>query len=85
MTDRLPEVPNALVRLVNAGYDPTGLSEPELVAAVLQARAAKKDAEGAVAAELSRRGRSWREIGKLLGVDHTTAYGWAKPYLREDG
>lgn len=83
MTDQTPpeEPTNALVRLMNAGFDPTGMPEHELIAALEEARDSKKRAERSIAAELSRRGRSWREIGKMLGVDHTTAYGWAKGSL----
>lgn len=83
MTDQTPpeEPTNALVRLMNAGYDPTEMSEQDLIAALEEARDSKKRAERSIAAELSRRGRSWREIGKMLGVDHTTAYGWAKGSL----
>ena len=35
-------------------------------------------AETAVAAELAGRGWSWRQIGRALAVDHSTAYGWVR-------
>lgn len=72
------EEPNALVRLMTAGYDPTGLSDEELVRAAIEARETKKRAELSAATELAARGWSWRRIGKALGVDHTTAYGWVR-------
>ena len=72
------EEPNALVRLMAAGYDPSGLSDDELIAAAVEARETKKRAELTAAVELARRSWSWRRIGKGLGVDHTTAYGWVR-------
>jgi hypothetical protein len=68
----------ALSRLMAADYDPTGMSDDDLVAAAIQAREAKRRAETAVAAELMRRHWTWRRIGQALGVDHTTAYGWVR-------
>lgn len=73
-----PEEPNALVRLMTAGFDPSGMSDDELIAAAIEARETKKQAELAAATELARRGWSWRRIGKALGVDHTTPYGWVR-------
>lgn len=67
-----------LVRLVNASFDPTGLSDSELVSAAQQARETKKRVEIAAAAALAARGWSWRRIGRELGVDHSTAYGWVR-------
>lgn len=66
--------------------DPSALSDEQLVEAVRQARETKKVAEGRVAAELRRRGWTWPAIGKAIGVDQSTAHGWAQPYLtRHDG
>jgi hypothetical protein len=48
------------------------------------ARQQAKDAEtllGLVIAELSRRGRTFAQIGTLLGIDDSTAHRRAKPYL----
>lgn len=67
---------DALVRLMNDDFDPSGLTTEQLVAAAAQARETKKRTEAAVAAELYRRGRSWRQIGTALGVNFTTARGW---------
>lgn len=47
-----------------------------------EARGTKKTAEGVVAAELRRRGWTWPRIGKAIGVDQSTAFGWAQPYLK---
>lgn len=77
-----PEVLSALVRLMKNLDDPTALDDDDLVAAAIEARETKKTAEVAVATELARRGWSWRRIGKALGVDHTTAYGWVNPGAR---
>ncbi|HEY9354639.1 MAG TPA: hypothetical protein VIP28_15360 [Nocardioides sp.] len=78
MTDpqKKPEVRDALVRLVTNDFDPSGLDDDTLVAAHAEAKDTKKRTEAVVAAELYRRWRSWRRIGKALGVDHTTARGW---------
>lgn len=49
-----------------------------------QAQRQAKDAErllGQVIAELSRRGRTFMQIGALLGMDDSTAYRRAKPFL----
>lgn len=73
-----PEEPNALVRLMNAEYDGTWLTDDELIAAAIEARETKKQAELAASVELARREWSWRRIGKALGVDHTTCYGWVR-------
>ncbi|MHA6626856.1 hypothetical protein ACU61A_15585 [Pseudonocardia sichuanensis] len=73
-----PEVMSALVRLMQNPSDPSSLSENELVQAAIRARETKKTAETSAAAELARRGWSWRRIGKALSVDHTTAYGWVR-------
>lgn len=70
------EVPNALVRLMQANFDPAGMSEADLIAAVAQARETKKRTEVVVTEELLRRGMSWRQIGAALGVDHTTPRKW---------
>lgn len=81
MADR--EVLSALVRLMSSGDDLTGLSDEQLVEAVKEAREAKKVAEGRAAAELRRRKWTWPAIGKAIGVDQSTAHGWAQPYLRD--
>lgn len=73
-----PEESNALVRLMNAGYDATWMTDDELIAAAIEARETKKQAELAASVELARRDWSWRRIGKALGVDHTTCYGWVR-------
>jgi hypothetical protein len=77
-----PEVLNALVRLMAGGEDLSDLSDEQLVEAVVQAREAKKVAEGRAAAELRRRRWTWPQIGNAIGVDQSTAHGWAQPYLR---
>lgn len=74
---------DALARLMTNLDDPSGLSDTDLVQAVVQARETKKIAEGRVAAELRRRGWTWPAIGKAIGVDQSTAHGWAQPYLRD--
>lgn len=73
-----PRTLNALVRLMLNPDDPATLSDDTLIRAAIEAREAKKLAECSAAAELSRRGWSWRRIGKALGVDHSTAYGWVR-------
>ncbi|MFC5997093.1 hypothetical protein ACFQE5_23045 [Pseudonocardia hispaniensis] len=82
MADTNPEVMNALVRLMANLDEPSALTDDELVRAVIEAREAKKKAEGTAAAELRRRGWTWPQIGKAIGVDQSTAHGWAQPYLR---
>ena len=74
---------SALVRLMSSGDDLTGLTDEQLVEAVRDAREAKKVAEGRAAAELRHRGWTWPQIGKAIGVDPSTAHGWAQPYLRK--
>lgn len=73
-----PEESNALVRLMNADYDASWMTDDELIAAAVEARETKKKAELAASVELARRDWPWRRIGKALGVDHTTAYGWVR-------
>lgn len=64
---------------MNNPDDPATLSDDDLIEAAIEARETKKRAELAAAAELARRpGWTWRRIGKALGVDHTTAYGWVR-------
>lgn len=82
MAERIPGDMNALVRLMENLDHPENLTETQLVAAVVAARQNKKTAEGVVAAELRRRGWTWPQIGKAIGVDQSTAHGWAQPYLR---
>jgi hypothetical protein len=81
--DETPGVLNALVLLMAHLDDPSTLTDDQLVAAVIQAREAKKIAEGNAAAELRRRGWTWPQIGKAIGVDPSTAHGWAQPHLKE--
>lgn len=85
MTDAQPNQRDltALVRLMNDPDDCRNMTDDDLVSAVVEARDAKKRAEGLVAAELRRRGWTWPAIGKAIGVDQSTAHGWAQPYLRE--
>lgn len=85
MADDRPEVTNALVRLMTNLADPSVLSDEDLVRAVVEARDAKKKAEGVAAAELRRRGWTWPQIGNAIGVDQSTAHGWAQPYLYGEG
>jgi len=73
-----PEESNALVRLMNAAYDASWMTDDELIAAAIEARETKKQAELTASVELARRDWSWRRIGKALGVDHTTCYGWVR-------
>lgn len=75
---------DALARLMTNLEDLSGLSDDDLVQAVVQARETKKIAEGKVAAELRGRRWTWPAIGKAIGVDPSTAHGWAQPYLRGD-
>lgn len=84
MADEPHEVLSELVRLMSNLEDPKALSNEQLVQAVLDARETKKRAEGVAAAELKRRGWTWARIGKAVGVDPSTAFAWAQPYLRED-
>lgn len=72
------EESNALVRLMISGFDPADMSDDDLVAAAIRARETKKTTEVVVAAALARRDWSWRRIGRALGVDHSTAYGWVR-------
>lgn len=81
--DNTPGALNALVLLMANLDDPSKLSDQQLVEAVIEARETKKIAEGKAAAELRRRGWTWPQIGKAIGVDQSTAHGWAQPYLRE--
>lgn len=83
MAEGTPEVLNALVLLMTNLDNPEVLSEEELVEAVIEARETKKKAEGVAAAELRRRGWTWPRIGKAIGVDPSTAHGWAQPHLRD--
>ncbi|MDN5918558.1 MAG: hypothetical protein L0I76_26245 [Pseudonocardia sp.] len=83
MADEHPEVLNALVRLMATLDDLSALDDDDLVRAVVEARETKKIAEGRVAAELRRRGWTWPRIGTAIGVDQSTAHGWAQPYLRD--
>lgn len=69
---------SALVKLMENLDDLSGLTEDELVRVALKAPETKKTTEQSVAAELARRGWSWRRIGKALGVNYTTAYGWVR-------
>lgn len=64
---------------MRADFDPSGMSDDELIAARDQAREGARRTDAVVAAELYRRTspRSWRTVGKLLGVNYTTARGWA--------
>lgn len=84
MADRNPEVLIALVRLMQNLDNPELLTDQELVEAAVVARGTKKKAEGVAAAELRRRGWTWPQIGKAIGVDQSTAFGWAQPHLRGD-
>jgi hypothetical protein len=77
-----PEVLSALVRVMASQGDLSDLTDEQLVDAVVQARDAKKVAEGRAAAELRRRKWTWPQIGAAIGVDQSTAHGWAQPYLR---
>jgi hypothetical protein len=83
VADEHTEVLNALVRLMASLDDLSALDDDDLVRAVVEARETKKIAEGRVAAELRRRGWTWPRIGTAIGVDQSTAHGWAQPYLRE--
>ncbi|MCO7194948.1 helix-turn-helix domain-containing protein [Pseudonocardia sp. McavD-2-B] len=74
-----PKVLDALTELLSLRDDLTTMTDDRLVAAVLQAREARKDAERTAAVELSRRGWSWARIGKAMGVDPSTAYRWVHP------
>lgn len=74
-----PKVLSALVDLLSSPDDPSSLSDEQLVEAVRQARTARKTAERAAAAELSRRSWSWARIGEAMGVDPSTAYRWVHP------
>lgn len=60
-------------------FDPSGMTDEELIAARDEARGTARRTDAVVAAELYRRTnpRSWRTVGKLLGVNYTTARGWA--------
>lgn len=53
------------------------MSEAELVRAVINARELKTAAETAVVVELQRRGWSYRQIGRALDINWTTARDWA--------
>jgi hypothetical protein len=68
--------------------DPTGLSDDQLVAAILRAeevRRAGRERTGRLLAELYRRGgHSWPAIARLTGIRQTTAYELAQPYLAAD-
>ena len=75
-----PEVLNALVRLMSSATDLSGVTDQQLVEAALEARQARRVAEGAAAAELSRRGWTWERIGEAMGVDPSTTHRWAAPY-----
>lgn len=83
MSEPDPNPLDALVRLMQNLDDPSELSDDELVRAVVRARETKKRAEGTAAAELRRRGWTWPAIGRAIGVDQSTAHGWAQPYLRD--
>jgi hypothetical protein len=65
-----------------------GLSDDELVAAILRSeeeRRAGRERTGRMLAELHRRGRlSWPAIARLTGIRQTTAYDLAQPYLGPD-
>lgn len=82
MADQNPEVLIALVRLMTNLEHPERLTAEQLVDAAVEARDTKKKAEGVAAAELRRRGWTWPRIGKAIGVDQSTAFGWAQPYLK---
>jgi hypothetical protein len=84
VADQNPEVLIALVRLMRNLENPELLTDQELVAAAVEARGAKKEAEGVAAAELRRRGWTWARIGDAIGVDQSTAFGWAQPHLKGD-
>jgi hypothetical protein len=82
VADRNPEMMSALVRLMENRDNPEVLSEDELVNAAIWGREVKKASEGIAAAELRRRGWTWPQIGKAIGVDQSTAFVWAQPYLK---
>lgn len=73
------EVTRALVRLMRADFDPSGMTDEELIAARDDARDTARRTDAVVAAELYRRTnpRSWRTVGKMLGVSYSAARGWA--------
>jgi hypothetical protein len=58
------------------------LPSEHIIALVKDLRDRRKHVLGTHSAELRRRGWTWPRIGKAVGVDQSTAYGWAQPYLK---
>jgi hypothetical protein len=68
-----------LVRFLN-NLDNLGDLPPDvLLGTYRELEETRLSARRDIAAELERRGWSWRQIGKALSVDHTTAYAWVYP------
>lgn len=64
------------------------MTETEVVAVAMRARSAARQAQaphlarlGRACAHLHTLGWTWEKIGKAMGVNLTTAYRWARPYL----
>lgn len=71
-----------LVRLMKGEVDLDELDTDSLV--VLGRTASEgKPLAGRIAAKLNERGWSFARIGETYGVDASTAFRWAQPYLRD--
>jgi len=82
VTGQRREVPTALVRFLQNLDNITDLPNDVLLGTYRELEETRLSARRAIAAELERRDWSWRQIGRALGVDHTTAYGWVYPKVK---
>jgi len=58
------------------------MTDAQVVTVAKSALAEGQERRGRACADLHARGWKWEKIGQEMGVNLSTAYRWAKPYLR---
>ena len=67
-----------LAQLMQPDTDLSSWSDEQVVKAARARKTATKTVERRTATELHRRGWTWEQIGKVLGVNQSTVHRWVK-------